>query len=158
VQALGLVAVLVPAVVDELLDLLGSRRSTSRISFRLPLRIAPRGISRLVVAVVVGDVRELAVGQHGSGSRAAADSAPVLVERGDRQQVGDVDLVDELDGAVDDATTMFSRSMLIAPTAPVPSTLMAQGTPPTSQFGCGFLPPKMVWILTISFWKSSASR
>ena len=48
--------------------------------------------------------------------------------------------------------------MLMAPTAPVPCTLIAQGTPPTSQFGCGFLPPKMVWIFTISFWKSSASR
>ena len=48
--------------------------------------------------------------------------------------------------------------MLTAPTAPVPSTLSGLGTPPTSQFGCGFLPPKIVWILTISFWKSSASR
>ena len=54
--------------------------------------------------------------------------------------------------------TMFRRSMLTAPTAPVRSTLIEHGTPPTSQFGCGFLPPKMVWILTISFWKSSASR
>ena len=54
--------------------------------------------------------------------------------------------------------TMFSWVMLIAPTAPVSSTLIEHGTPPTSQFGCGFLPPKMVWILTISFWKSSASR
>lgn len=37
--------------------------------------------------------------------------------------------------------TKLSRSILIAPTAPVPSILIAQGTPPTSQFGCGFLPP-----------------
>jgi hypothetical protein len=42
--------------------------------------------------------------------------------------------------------------------AHVSSMLIAQGTPPTSQFGCGFLPPKMVWTLTISFWKSRASR
>ena len=34
--------------------------------------------------------------------------------------------------------------MLIAPTAPVASRLIEQGTPPTSQFGCGFLPPKIV--------------
>jgi hypothetical protein len=54
--------------------------------------------------------------------------------------------------------TMLSCVMLIAPTAPVSLTLSEHGTPPTSQFGCGFLPPKMVWILTISFWKSSASR
>ena len=54
--------------------------------------------------------------------------------------------------------TMLRLVMLTAPTAPVPSTLIGEGTPPTSQFGCGFLPPKIVWILTISFWKSSASR
>jgi hypothetical protein len=54
--------------------------------------------------------------------------------------------------------TWFSRSMLIAPTAPASLTLIEHGMPPTSQFGCGFLPPKIVWILTISFWKSSASR
>ncbi len=53
---------------------------------------------------------------------------------------------------------MFSRSMLIAPTAPAAFMLIGDGTPPTSQFGCGFVPPKIVWILTISFWKSSASR
>ena len=54
--------------------------------------------------------------------------------------------------------TRFSRSMLIAPTAPTSSMLIAHGTPPTSQLGCGFLPPKIAWTLTISFWKSSASR
>ncbi len=54
--------------------------------------------------------------------------------------------------------TWFSCTMLIAPTAPTLLRLIGEGTPPTSQFGCGFLPPKMVWILTISFWKSSACR
>ncbi len=54
--------------------------------------------------------------------------------------------------------TMFNRSMFTAPTAPVSFRLIGDGTPPTSQFGCGLRPPKIVWILTISFWKSSASR
>jgi hypothetical protein len=35
--------------------------------------------------------------------------------------------------------TRFSRSMLMAPTPPVPSMLIGQGTPPTSQLGWGFL-------------------
>ncbi len=41
--------------------------------------------------------------------------------------------------------------MLIAPTAPASSTLIAHGIPPTIQLGCGLRPPKTVWILTISF-------
>ena len=54
--------------------------------------------------------------------------------------------------------TRFSRSMLTAPTAPTSFRLIGDGTPPTSQFGCGLRPPNTAWIFTISFWKSSASR
>jgi hypothetical protein len=53
---------------------------------------------------------------------------------------------------------MFSWTMLMAPTASAWSMLNEHGTPPTSQCACGSLPPKIVLILTISFWKSSASR
>ena len=37
------------------------------------------------------------------------------------------------------------------PTAPVSLTLIEHGMPPTSQFGCGLRPPKIVWILAMSF-------
>ena len=48
--------------------------------------------------------------------------------------------------------------MFTAPTAPTSFRLIGEGTPPTSQFGCGLRPPKTAWIFLISFWKSSASR
>ena len=51
--------------------------------------------------------------------------------------------------------TRLSHSILMAP---VSFRLNEQGMPPTTQFGCGLRPPKMVWIFTISRWKSSASR
>ena len=53
-------------------------------------------------AVVVGLDRQVAVRHQELRRQAAADRRPVLVETGDRDQVGDVDVVDELDGAVDD--------------------------------------------------------
>ena len=40
--------------------------------------------------------------------------------------------------------TMLSQAMPMAPVEPTWSTFREQGMPPTSQFGWGFLPPKMV--------------
>jgi len=48
--------------------------------------------------------------------------------------------------------------MFRPPTAPIPSTLIGEGVPPTVQLGWVSLPPKMVRVFIISFWKSSASR
>ena len=52
---------------------------------------------------VVGLVGKVAIGKHGLAREAAADCAPVLVEGGDRLEVGNVDLVDDRDGLIDDA-------------------------------------------------------
>jgi hypothetical protein len=104
VQALagGVALVLVPGVVDELLHLL----RVAQVDFvDLGEIAADDGAARqqqVGGAVVVGLVGDVAVGQHALRRQAAA-VRPALVERGDGQQVGDVDLLDELNGAVDDA-------------------------------------------------------
>ena len=71
-------------------------------------------------------------------------------------QVGDVNQYEQLLAAVEE---------VIAHVGPVDQLIalsefrsIGQGTPPTTKFGCGFLPPKIVWIFTISFCRSSASR
>jgi hypothetical protein len=155
-QALGLVGVPVPAVVHEPLDLLGIL-DVDLVDLR---EVAvDDGAARQLQAdrgVVVGAARQVAVAQHALARQAAAVQA-VLAERRDRQQAGKWTWSTNALVRSVMKRTWFSRSMLIAPTAPVRSRLIGQVAPPTSHFGCGFWPPKIVWILTISYWKSSAS-
>ncbi len=54
--------------------------------------------------------------------------------------------------------TMLTAVAAAPPVADEGSLLIGEGAPPTRKFGCGFLPPKMVWICTTSRCHSSASR
>ena len=102
VQAFLLVAVLVPGVRDVLLDLVELVEVDVVHLVQVAVDDRAARHHQVLGAVVVRRLRHVAVGHQVLRRQAAADARPVLVEPGDREQVGDVDLVDEVDRAVDD--------------------------------------------------------
>ena len=93
-QALDAVRVAVPGVRYEFLDLF----RVTQVDFMDLLEIAvddrPARHQQIFRRIVVGLVGDIAIGQHVMAGQAAAIE-PALVELRDRQDVGDVDVVDE---------------------------------------------------------------
>ncbi len=99
-QALAFVGVLVPAVIDELLHLLGVAR-VDRKDF-VPVSIENGAAGQLLRAGVAHDFFIGTVVDHVGGRQAAAvQPAGVLVDRADGQHIRDVDVVVELDHLLD---------------------------------------------------------
>ena len=100
-QSLGLVFVLEPGMGDELLDLLGIAQIDLVDLVELAVDDGAARQALVVGRIVVGALGDVAIGQHRLTAQAPA-VGPILIEGRDGHEIGQIDLVDELDGAVDD--------------------------------------------------------
>ncbi|CAM2154319.1 hypothetical protein PT2222_300024 [Paraburkholderia tropica] len=101
-QALLAVRIAIPRVCDELLHFLGVVQIDGQDLVEVAVHHGAARHQQVLVAVVVGVVGEVAVREHRLPRNAAADRGPILVERGDGDDVGQIHLLHEFDRAVDD--------------------------------------------------------
>ena len=106
VQPLVLIGVGIPGVGHEFLNLL--RITDIHVMHRAQIAIdnGTTGQQQTVVGIVIGTVGNLTVGEQVLAGQPAA-VAPVLVERGNRLQVGNVDLVHERNGLIDNVRDLI---------------------------------------------------